>query len=44
LYADLLRRTGPVSTLVEWDDAIPSFDALAAEASRARDLLAAAHV
>jgi hypothetical protein len=36
LHARLLRRTGPVSTLVEWDGNLPSFDRLCAEAARAR--------
>jgi uncharacterized protein (UPF0276 family) len=40
LYARLLRRTGPVSTLVEWDDRLPSYERLCQEAARARDLLA----
>jgi len=39
LYAAALRRTGPVSTLIEWDDAIPAFPTLAAEAARARGIL-----
>jgi uncharacterized protein (UPF0276 family) len=39
LYAAALRRTGPVSTLIEWDDAIPEFPILAAEAARARAIL-----
>jgi len=41
LYAAALRRTGPVSTLIEWDDAIPAFPILAAEAARARAILEA---
>jgi len=36
LYADAVRRFGRVSTLVEWDDRIPEFDELVAEADRAR--------
>jgi uncharacterized protein len=36
LYREAVRRLGPVSTLVEWDDRIPSFDELLAEADRAR--------
>lgn len=39
LYARLLRRTGPVSTLVEWDGRLPSFDGLLREAARARAFL-----
>ena len=36
LYREAVRRFGAVSTLVEWDDQIPSFDELIAEANRAR--------
>jgi uncharacterized protein len=36
IYREAVRRFGPVSTLVEWDDRIPSFDELVAEANRAR--------
>jgi uncharacterized protein (UPF0276 family) len=36
LYRRALRRTGPVSTLIEWDDDIPPFPELAAEAAKAR--------
>jgi len=39
LYARLLERTGPVSTLVEWDGNLPSFERLCAEAARARAIL-----
>ena len=42
LYAHALRRTGPVSTLIEWDDHLPTYDALEAEAARARAFLDAA--
>jgi len=38
LYRDVVRRFGPIPTLVEWDDRIPSFEELAAEADRARTL------
>ena len=38
LYREAVRRFGPVSTLVEWDDQIPSFEELAAEANRAREI------
>ena len=40
LYARLLERTGPVSTLIEWDGNLPGFDRLCQEASRARAILA----
>ncbi len=38
LYREAVRRFGGVSTLVEWDDRIPSFDELLAEANRAREI------
>lgn len=37
LYRETLRRVAaPVSTLIEWDDEIPEFDVLMAEAERAK--------
>lgn len=42
LYQELLARTGPVSTLIEWDQHIPSLEAVLDQADRARALLAAA--
>jgi len=36
LYRAAIRLTGPVSTLIEWDDAIPEWSVLAAEAEKAR--------
>ena len=36
LYREAVRRFGPVSTLVEWDDRIPAFEEVVAEADRAR--------
>jgi len=39
LYEHALRRCGPVSTLIEWDDHIPSWERLVAEAARARGVL-----
>ena len=39
LYQELLQRIGPVSTLVEWDQNIPSQEALLDQADRARALL-----
>jgi uncharacterized protein (UPF0276 family) len=36
LYRATLRRTGPVSTLIEWDDEIPHWSVLAEEAEKAR--------
>lgn len=35
LYAAALRRTGPVSTLLEWDDRLPSLATLEAEVAKA---------
>ncbi len=36
LYRRALRRTGSVATLIEWDESIPGWDVLAAEAAIAR--------
>lgn len=36
LYRRALRRLGPTSTLVEWDEDIPAWEVLAAEAQRTR--------
>ncbi len=36
LYERLVRRTGPVTTLVEWDEEIPALDVVLAEAEKAR--------
>lgn len=41
LYAHALRRCGPVATLIEWDNDVPAFDVLEAEARRADALIAA---
>lgn len=38
LYRDAVRRFGPVSTLVEWDDRIPEFERLEQESIRARGI------
>ena len=38
LYARLIARTGPITTLVEWDEAIPALDVVHAEALKAREL------
>ncbi len=38
LYRRAIRRCGPVATLVEWDEDIPEWSALAAEAATARTL------
>jgi uncharacterized protein (UPF0276 family) len=39
LYAEALRRFGPVPTLIEWDNDIPALDVLLAEARKADVLL-----
>ena len=39
LYAEALRRFGPVPTLIEWDTNIPPFDVLRDEATRAERTL-----
>jgi len=36
LYRATIARTGPVSTLIEWDDEIPDWSVLVAEAEKAR--------
>jgi uncharacterized protein len=36
LYRETIRLTGGVSTLIEWDDEIPTFDRLLAEVDRVR--------
>jgi uncharacterized protein (UPF0276 family) len=42
LYAAAVRRFGALATLIEWDDRIPPFDALQAEAQRAAAVASAA--
>jgi len=39
LYAWTLGQIGPQPTLIEWDNDIPAFDRLYAEAQRAEGLL-----
>jgi uncharacterized protein len=39
LYRETLARTGPVPTLIEWDQDIPSLDAVLDEADKARQIL-----
>ncbi|MGB3022219.1 MAG: DUF692 family multinuclear iron-containing protein, partial [Methyloceanibacter sp.] len=41
LYARTLARIGAIPTLIEWDNDVPNFPVLAAEAARARGLMAA---
>ena len=38
LYREALRRWGPISTLIEWDENIPPFERLAEEAEAARKI------
>ncbi len=42
LYARAIERCGPTATLLEWDDHIPSFDEVHAEALKANKYLEAA--
>ncbi len=42
LYRRALSRCGPTSTLVEWDENIPAWEVLVAEAARAREVRAEA--
>ncbi|MCU0908932.1 MAG: DUF692 domain-containing protein [Rhodobacteraceae bacterium] len=42
LYAEVIARTGPLPTLVEWDTYVPAFDVLLKEAARAGRVLDAA--
>jgi uncharacterized protein (UPF0276 family) len=39
LFEKAVRRFGAVSTLIEWDDRIPPFERLEAEAARARGII-----
>jgi len=39
LFAEVLAKTGPLPTLIEWDNDLPEFDVLLAEARRADTLL-----
>jgi uncharacterized protein len=40
LYAQVIQRTGPLPTLIEWDADVPSWTDLHAEAQRAEHLMA----
>ena len=42
LYAEVIHRCGPKPTLIEWDNDIPRWSVLAAEATRAAKVLSAA--
>ena len=39
LYAEVIARTGPLPSLIEWDNDVPAFDDLLAEAARAAVVL-----
>ena len=39
LFAEVIARTGPLPTLVEWDNDVPDFPVLLAEADRASAVL-----
>lgn len=39
LYRQVLARTGPIATLIEWDCDVPEYEALRAEAGRAQQWL-----
>lgn len=41
LYRRTLARIGPIPTLIEWDNNVPAFSALAAEAAKAKSALVA---
>lgn len=43
LYAEVLRRIGPVATLVEWDNDVPSYACLRREVAQADRLLDSVH-
>ncbi|MGY6536323.1 MAG: MNIO family bufferin maturase [Pararhodobacter sp.] len=42
LYAEILRQTGPLPTLIEWDNDVPAFAVLLSEGARAQAVLSAA--
>ena len=44
LFAEVIAKTGPMPTLVEWDNDLPEWPVLAAEAARAGDILAAGRI
>jgi uncharacterized protein len=41
LYAEVIARTGPLPTLIEWDNDVPAFDVLLGEVARAEAVLTA---
>jgi uncharacterized protein len=42
LYALVIARTGPLPTLIEWDNHVPDWPTLRAEAAAAEQILAGA--
>ena len=42
LYRHVIARTGPMATLIEWDNDVPDWPTLRAEADAAEQILAAA--
>ena len=42
LYGEVIARTGPLPTLIEWDNDVPAFAVLLSEGARAQALLSAA--
>jgi uncharacterized protein (UPF0276 family) len=44
LYGQAVRRFGAVSTSIEWDDHIPPFAVMQAEAAHAQQIFEAVHV
>ncbi len=43
LYRQALQRFGPIPTLIEWDQSVPAFDALLAEAAQASHIMQDLH-
>jgi uncharacterized protein len=43
IYAEAIKLCGPTATLLEWDDKIPSFDEVHAEALKATQFLPKTH-
>ena len=39
LFERAIAKLGPVSTLIEWDDRIPPWERVVAEAARARKII-----
>ena len=39
LYCEVIQRTGPLSTLLEWDEKIPEYETLESEIFKAQEVL-----